>query len=63
MSAPVRMCSGPSSSMIAVPDAALFPRTPRPVRRENSAMISDEKPSGNTGKGRSSTMPIISNAR
>ena len=30
------MCSGPSSSMIAVPDAALLPMTARPVRRENS---------------------------
>ena len=37
---PVVMCSAPSSSMIAVPDAALLPSTPRPVRRENSARSS-----------------------
>ena len=30
------------------------------MRRENSAIISGGKPSGNTGNGRSSTMPIIS---
>ena len=60
MSAPVRMCSGPSSSMIRVPDAALLPSTPRPVWRENSSMMSGGNPFGNTGNGRSSTMPIIS---
>src|SRR5258706_4833482 len=54
------MCSGPSSSMIAVPDAALLPSTPRPVCRENSARISFENPFGNVGNARSSTMPIIS---
>ena len=46
MSAPVRMCSGPSSSRICVPDAALLPSTGRPVRRENSAMMSGGKPVG-----------------
>jgi len=38
--------------MIRVPDAALLPRTPRPVRRANSAMISGEKPFGNVGNAR-----------
>ena len=46
--------------MICVPEAALLPITPRPVRRENSSITSDGKPFGNTGNGRSSTMPIIS---
>ena len=46
--------------MICVPDAALLPSTPRPVRRENSAMISGAKPPGNVGNARSITMPIIS---
>ena len=46
--------------MIAVPDAALLPSTPRPVCRENSARSSRENPFGNTGNARSSTMPIIS---
>src|SRR5262245_33749992 len=54
------MCSGPSSSMISVPDAALFPSTPRPVRRANSEMISGATPFGNVGNARSRTMPIIS---
>ena len=60
MTAPVRMCSAPSCSMMAVPEAALLPRTPRPIRREKPAMTSGAKPSGKTGNGRSSTRPIIS---
>ena len=35
--------------MISVPDAALLPSTPRPVSRENVAMISGAKPPGNVG--------------
>ena len=46
--------------MIWVPDAARLPMTPRPVRLENSAMISGANPFGKTGNGRSSTIPIIS---
>src|SRR5262245_5396979 len=46
--------------MMAVPDAALLPSTPRPVCRENSSRMSFENPSGNTGNARSRTMPIIS---
>ncbi len=42
-SSPVRRCSAPSSSRITVPDAALLPSTPRPVRRENSASSSAGK--------------------
>src|SRR5919198_3092379 len=60
MSAPVRMCSAPSSSMIAVPDVAWLPRIVRPVCEESSASTSRGKPFGNTGKGRSRTIPIIS---
>ena len=33
MGDPVRRCSGPSCSMIAVPDAAVFPIVFRPIRR------------------------------
>src|ERR1043166_4588648 len=54
------MCSAPSSSMICVPEAALLPIAPRPVRRENSLTMACGKPSGNVGKGRSGTTPIIS---
>ena len=55
------MCSAPSSSMISVPDAALLPSTPRPVRRANSAMIVRREAVAETsGTARSSTMPIIS---
>jgi hypothetical protein len=39
MNDPLLMCSAPSSSMIAVPDAVLLPITPRPVSLENSAMM------------------------
>src|SRR5260221_3287922 len=60
MREPVPRCSGQSSSMICVPDAALLPRTPRPVRRANSTMTSGGKPLGKPGNARSSTMPIIS---
>ena len=45
--------------MIAVPDAALLPSTPRPVRRENSEMISARSHVGTSGTpGR--PIPIIS---
>src|SRR5258706_3193621 len=60
MSAPDRMCSGPSSSRMAVPEAALFPSTPRLVCLEHSATISCEKPCAKPGNGRLNTTPIIS---
>ena len=43
---PVRWCSSPSPSMISVPDAALLPSTPRPVRWANSSITSKGKPCG-----------------
>ena len=57
---PVRRCSGPSSAMISVPDAGTLPRAGRPIRSWNGCMISGGKPSGYRGKGRSSTIPAIS---
>ena len=45
-----------------VPDAATLPMTARPVRRENWRSMSAGKPSEKT-KGRSSTIPIISQYR
>src|SRR5215210_1984099 len=46
--------------MIAVPDAGLFPRTPRPVRCENVSTISNGKPWGYVGKGCAVTTPMSS---
>src|SRR5512145_83951 len=60
MSLPVRTCSAPNRSMIAVPLAATFPSTPRPVRRSNSLISSGGKPSGYVGKGLLSWIPQIS---
>jgi len=48
--------------MISVPDAATFPKTPRPVRLENSSITAAGKPLGNVGMGWSVTMPAISAA-
>ncbi len=46
--------------MIAVPEAALLASVPRPMRVSKSAISSRGNPWGNTGNGRSSTRPVIS---
>src|SRR5437667_85716 len=48
---PVRWCSLPSSAMIAVPEAALLPNQPRPVRRANSSSRVVGKPFGYVRNG------------
>src|SRR5918997_1025985 len=58
--APVLSCSGPSSSMICVPEAGLLPMTPRPVSSWNRRKIQSGKPSGYVGKGSRRVSPIIS---
>src|SRR5262245_28862178 len=54
------MCSGPSSSMTAVPEATTLPSVARPIRRSNSLISDAGNPLGNTGNGRSSTSPMSS---
>ena len=46
--------------MISVPEAALLPSTPRPVRCANSSIISNGKPCGYVGIGSGVTMPMSS---
>jgi len=46
MGLPVPMCSSPSSSIIAVPEAALFPRTFRRIASSKALTRSVGKPSG-----------------
>ena len=46
--------------MISVPDAALFPITPRPVRWANSSITSKGKPCGYVGIGSGVTIPMSS---
>ena len=46
--------------MISVPDAGLFPSTPRPVWCMNGSMTSCGKPCGYVGIGCGVTMPISS---
>ena len=61
MGFPVRWCSSPSSWMITVPLAAVFPRTPgTPVSRTNRSRISGGKPCGKSASGSERTTPIIS---
>ena len=60
-SAPVRMCSAPSSSMIAVPDAAMLPSTAAAgAASELGDHVRRKAVAGTPGTARSSTMPIIS---
>ncbi len=60
MGLPVRTCSSPSSAMISVPDAGTLPRIPRPIASSNGSTISGGNPSGYSGNGSSSRIPIIS---
>ena len=61
MGLPVRRCSAPSSSMIAVPLAARLPRTPAtPMASVQGPTISGGKPRGKSASGSSRTTPIIS---
>ena len=46
--------------MISVPDAALLPITPRPVRCVNASITSSGKPCGYVGIGSGVTIPISS---
>ena len=46
--------------MIAVPEAALLPNQPRPVRPANSSRSDVGKPFGYVRNGRSSSTPQIS---
>src|SRR3954462_6595254 len=46
--------------MISVPEAGTLPKTPCPIAAENGSMISGGNPSGYSGNGVSSRMPIIS---
>ena len=46
--------------MISVPDAGLFPMTPRPVWFMNGSMTSSGKPCGYVGNAVGVTTPIIS---
>src|ERR671915_105200 len=46
--------------MISVPDAALLPSTPRPVRWANSSIRSPGKPCGYVGIATGVTMPMSS---
>ena len=60
MRSPVAMCSAPSSSMIAVPDAALLPSRPRPAAARSGCVIAGGKPSGNVAIACLVTSPAIS---
>ena len=57
MKAPVRRCSGPSSSRIAVPEAGQLPSTPRPVSAVKRSSIGLGKPVGKVGKAWSICRP------
>ena len=46
MGLPLRTCSSPSSSMIAVPDAVRLPSTPWPMARVKGSITSGGKPLG-----------------
>ena len=46
--------------MISVPDAGTLPRIPRPIASSNGTTISGGNPSGYSGNGSSSRIPIIS---
>ncbi len=48
---PIARCSGPSSSITAVPEATTLPSIGRPIRRSNSCMRSGGNPLGNVGNG------------
>ncbi len=54
------MWSAPSSSMIAVPDAALLPSRPRPAAARSGCVIAGGKPSGNVAIACLVTSPAIS---
>lgn len=61
MGKPVRICSGPSSSMIAVPEAVLFPRNPaHPVTVKNCCIRPGGNPDGKVGNSLSRTSPASS---
>src|SRR4029077_2630193 len=60
MGRPVARCSGPSSSMISVPEAGRLPSTRRPIACSNGVRTAGGDPSGNSGNAWSSRIPIIS---
>src|SRR5687768_8328036 len=60
MGDPVRRCSSPSSFRISVPEAALLPRTLRPMPASKASTISGGNPPGKVWKAVSVTRPVIS---